>query len=580
MKPKACTDTPIKIPVEEGYQTSKLVTSPPVTYELFQEERHKGYFRRFFTILRHLIGLLLGAGYAHIQEMKSQGKNRGLAVILVRLILLLAWPFLNRDLIRQPFPVQFRRRLELLGPSFIKLGQILSLREDIFPKDITNELKNLLKQAPVVPLERAKELIENDLKRPISQMFNWIDPNPLGSGSLAQTHLARLTTREEVVIKILKPGVRHMVERDAVLLNFFGNLLQIFLSHYQPAQLTKEFGRYSRQEVDLRIESSNAEIFAFNFKDESKVRFPKIYSKLSNRDVLCMEYFRGREVDAVEIKELSLIKRSKLIDLGMKAIIQMIFKDGFFHADLHPANIIVSEDGRIGFIDLGMVGQLDSNLKIKLFYYFYSLVEGDSASAARYLTSISTSWIGSDPVGFRREVEYLTRRWLRHPNFIDFSLGQLILESVKLSGRYKMQFPDEIILMIKALITLEGVGNQLIPGIDVVSVSKKHTRNLLLHEFNLIKVAKDSILFVPEILETLKQSPLYINEFRRLIEEQVRTEKPNPLTDVLGTVFGGICLLVGAILAAFGLPWWLWAWFFFVGFSVAGVDFISRRKYR
>ncbi|MDD1757858.1 MAG: AarF/UbiB family protein, partial [Methanotrichaceae archaeon] len=362
--------------------------------------------------------------------------------------------------------------------------------------------------------------------------------------------------------------------------NFFGNLLQIFLSRYQPAQLTKEFGRYSRQEVDLRIEASNAEIFAFNFKDESRVRFPKIYSELSNRDVLCMEYFRGREVDAVEIKELSLIKRSKLIDLGMKAIIQMIFKDGFFHADLHPANIIVSEDGRIGFIDLGMVGELDSNLRVKLFYYFYSLVGGDSASAARYLTAISTSWIGSDPAGFRRDVEYLNRRWLMHPNFIDFSLGQLILESVKLSGRYRMQFPDEIILMIKALLTLEGVGNQLIPGIDVVAVSKKHTRNLLLHEFNLIKVAKDSILLVPEIIDTLRQSPLYINEFRRLIEEQVRTEKPNPLTDILGTVFGGICLLVGAILAAFGLPWWLWAWFFFVGFSVAGVDFISRRKYR
>jgi ubiquinone biosynthesis protein len=156
----------------------------------------------------------------------------------------------------------------------------------------------------------------------------------------------------------------------------------------------------------------------------------------------------------------------------------------------------------------------------------------------------------------------------------------LVLESVKLAASYRIQYPGEIILMIKALVTVEGVGHQLLPDINVVTVSKKHIRNLLLGEFNPIKVAKDSVLVIPEILDTIKQSPLYIYEIKELLEEQVETEKPNIIGDVMGTAFGGICLVVGAILAVFGLPWWLWAWFFFAGFSIAGFDLITRKRMR
>jgi ubiquinone biosynthesis protein len=570
---KVCRDEPTKVTVVDLSEPIK----PKPTYEIYKEKSPQGLIRRFIGTLRHFLGMLLGGGFAYVREMKNQGRAWSFRVIILRIILVFAWPFMIKEIISQPFPVQFRRRLELMGPSYIKLGQILSLRDDVLPKSVTEELKNLLRQAPVVPFERFKELIESDLKRPVEEMFAWIDQEPLGSGSLAQTHLARLSSGEEIVIKALKPGVRKMVQTDTKLLTFFGRISQIFLSRYQPAKLTQEFARYSLREVDLRIEADNAEIFAANFKDEPKIRFPAIYREFSNRDTLSMEYIEGMEADSNELKKLDLIRRYKLIDLGIKTIIRMIFRDGFFHADLHPANMIAMEGGKIGFIDLGMVGQFDSELRNRLFYYFYSLAEGDSASAARYLTALSYAGIRSDPNGFRRAVEDLNRRWLRHPNFQDFSLGQLVLESVKLAGRYRIEYPGEIILMVKALITLEGVGNQLVPGINVVAVSKKHIRNLLLEEFNLIKVFKDSILLVPEILDTLKQSPLYINDLKRILEYQVGTDKGNPFTVILGTAFGGICLLTGAILAAFGLPWWMWGFFFFMGFSIAGVDLVSRR---
>jgi ubiquinone biosynthesis protein len=577
MSSEACKRKTTKIPVVDLVE-SEAPPRPEAVYGLYEERQPQGWIRRSLWTLIQLLALLIGEGFVYVREMKSQGKGWQLRVILLRFILAFTWPFMNKDIISKPFPVQFRRRLELMGPSYIKLGQILSLREDILPKSITEELKNLLRQAPVVPFERFKELIEKDLKRPVEDMFSWIDPVPLGSGSLAQTHRARLQSQEEVVIKVLKPGVRKMVETDTRLLTFFGRILQTsFLSRYQPYQLTKEFSRYSLREVDMRMEADNAEIFAANFREEPRVRFPKIYRMYSNREALTMEYFRGKEVDSPEVMNLSTIKKTRLIDTGIKAIIQMIFKDGFFHADLHPANIIVLDGGKIGFIDLGMVGEFDSILKRRMFYYFYALVEGDAGSAARYLTAISHAGRGGDPDGFRRAVEDLNRRYLRHPSFEQFSLGQLVLESVKLAASYRIQYPGEIILMIKALVTVEGVGHQQLPDINVVSVSKKHIRALLMEEFSPIKIVRDSVLVIPEILDTIKQSPLYISEMKQLLEEQVEAEKPSILADIMGTAFGSVCLLTGAILAAFGLPWWLWGWFFLAGFSIAGYDFISRR---
>ena len=151
----------------------------------------------------------------------------------------------------------------------------------------------------------------------------------------------------------------------------------------------------------------------------------------------------------------------------------MIFRDGFFHADLHPGNIVIFRDGRVGFIDLGMVGQFDRDMRRRMFYYFYSLVMGDASSAARYLSSLAIPTKGTDVEGFRRAVANLYSRWLKTPNFNEFSLAQVILQSVLMAGQYRIQYPGEIILMVKALVTVEGLGNLIKPGLDIAHVSPK-----------------------------------------------------------------------------------------------------------
>ncbi len=546
-------------------------------FEILIEKKPPGFIRRFFASQRQFWGLLFGGGYAYVRAAKREGNGSSFLIILLRILLAFVWPFIDRKLVKQPFHVQFRRRLERLGPTYIKLGQILSLREDLLPKSITDELKNLLDRLPAVPFPRFQELVEESLKRPVNSMFASISVHPLGSASLGQTHRAQLLSGEEVVLKVLKPGVRKTIINDTRLLRFFGNFMQILLARYQPKRLINEFCRYTLLEIDLRHEADNAETFTANFADEPDVRFPAIYRQYSSRDVLCMEFFAGRKPTAELAAQLSKAEKDKIIRLGVGATIKMIYRDGFFHADLHPGNLILLEDSSVGFIDLGMVGRFDTDMRKRLLNYMYSLVEGDAAGAARYLTSITIPGRNSDPDGFRRAVEDLNRRWLRSPNFDEFSLAQLILQSISLAGRYHIQYPGEIILMIKALVTLEGVGNLIAPGINIVDTAGLHVQKLLFSQFNFKKMIKDSLILLPEIIDILNKSPLIINDGLRYAENRLQSSGPGPLSDLRGTLFAGFCILSGAIIAGLGGPLWLWTFLFLSGFAIAGYGLFTGK---
>jgi len=543
-------------------------------FQPYQERRPPGLVTRFFETSAQLIGLALGGGLDFVRQKKETGEQRTLVIFLLRIFLALTWPFLDKNIVKLPFSAQFRLRMEKLGPTYIKLGQILSLREDLLPKTITDELKMLLDKLPAVSYERFKELIVESLDLPLNTMYRWIDPLPLGSASLAQTHRARLVTNEKVVIKLLKPGVRTLIERDTRLLGFFGKFLQIFLARYQPARIINEFCAYTLREVDLRFEADNAETFAAYFKDEPEVRFPRIYRQYSSRDVLCMEFFNGIKPDQNAVKKLTADQRRQAIDLGIGAIVRMIYRDGFFHADLHPANLMIFKNPRtkeisVGFIDLGMVGRFTRDMRKRLFYYFYSLVTGDPDSAARYLSSLTMPGKGADMEGFRRAASDLYTRWLTTPNFKDFSLAQVILQSILLAGHYHIQYPGEIILMVKALVTIEGVGYIFDPEMDIPSAARKHVRFILMQEFNPLIMIRESALILPEMMDVLRKSPLILAEGIKALETNLKKPPSGPLNGIRGTLLAGFCLFAGALLLAFNGPWFAWAALFIIAIILA-----------
>jgi ubiquinone biosynthesis protein len=540
-------------------------------FEMLPDKPPHGLVRRFVTTQRHLIALFFGGLVAHVREGVALGKGRGLRLLfwLERVIAAVARLFLDKSIVDRPFPVQLRRRLEILGPTYIKLGQVLALRQDILPASITDELKNLLDRLPVVPFDRYVGLIEDDLQRPVAEMYSWIDPIPTGSASIAQIH--RATTREgdSVIIKVVKPGIRETLTRDAILLRILGRILQTFIPRYRPRQLIREFVEYTRREVDLRREADNAETFTANFHDLPGVVFPRIYRQYSASRVLCMEFFSGFKPGAPETQGLTDEERDKLVDLGAASIIRMLFRDGFFHADLHPGNLIILPGPRLGFIDLGMVGRFDSDLRRTFLYYYYTLVMGDAEGAARYLAAIAQPGPGADMHGFRREVTEILLRWNRSSSFRDFSLAQLILRSVNLGAQHRLYFPVEMVLMVKALVTFEGVGQILKPGLDVAALSQTHAGAIFRDQFSPQSLFKQVLRAGPDVLEALAKAPSLIPSGLRLLDQAARRSSENPLQGLRGTLFGGFCMVAGAILAGAGGPWPVWAILFAVGIAAA-----------
>ena len=537
-------------------------------FELYVEVRHKSLVRRLFTIYRNVLGLFFGGSRAYLRALPRE-KRHGLKYRLLQLAALLSYPFVNRKLARQPFPVQLRKRLEALGPTYVKLGQILALREDVLPIELTNELKNLLERLPALPFQRFVELVSTELNRPVDELFSWIEPIPMGSASIGQIHRATTLEGESVVLKLVKPGIRETVQQDVVILKVLGSFLQVFLSRYQPKRMIREFCAYTLKEVDLRNEAENAETFSANFKDVPEVAFPKIYRQFTSKNLLVMEFLPGLPPNNPAVQALSSDERDRIIDIGAEAIIRMLYRDGFFHADLHPGNLLVLPGPRSGFIDLGMVGRFDDDLRRTLLYYYYCLVMGDAANAARYLASIAESGRKGDRKGFRRDVEEICRRWQRDATFENFSVAQLIMESVGRAAKYRMYLPVEMVLMVKAMVTFEAVGHMLHPGFDVADVSKPYISQIFISQFSPIRLAQETMRGAPDLVDALIKAPMLVTEGLKVLEQSTQREPENPFAGIRGTVLAGACLVAGAIVAGANGPWPVWVTFIGAGIILA-----------
>ena len=523
-----------------------------------------GLARRGRTTVRQVMSLLLGGYVASVEASRRRG-GRGL---FFRMRATLAWffgLFLDPEIAKQPFPVQLRRRLEILGPTYVKLGQILSLRQDILPDSVTSELRSLLGDLPPVSFEVIRETVESDLGKPVGELFAEIDPQPLGSASIAQSHWARLAAGDQVILKVVKPGIRDLLYRDATLLRTTARFLQLIIPRYQPRRVIDEFCEYTLREVEMTLEAENAETFADNFADMPDVVFPRIYREYSADNVLCMAFLDGVRPDDPVVRSLPLEERERFINLGAEAIIRMLYQDGFFHADLHPANLLMLRDAKVGFLDLGMVGRFDPEVRHNMLELFYALVMQDYEGAARHLSAVSQTEPRSDVPGFRRAVKEVARRWRTDARFEEFSLALLILECIQLGARYRLYFPVEMVLMVKALVTYEGVGYLLDPDINIPEISERFVGRIFRQEYSPARLFREGLRVAPDLFDAVLKLPLLVSEGIGALEERTRRRPQRPLTGVRATLYGGACLVAGAILVGLDGPWLLAALFLIIG---------------
>ncbi len=509
---------------------------------------YRQVLRRLFLLYRHVLGLMVGGLIAYVNDLPAY-KRKFFRAAGSRVTALLLRPFVKRRIRNKPFEVQLRLRLEMLGPTYVKLGQIMAIREDILPSNITDELKQLLDQLPPVPYKQIEEIIEKSLERPASELFESVDPNPLGTASIGQTHRAKTLTGDDVVLKIIKPGIRETILYDIRLLQILANILEWIIPRYQPKTIINEFCSYTEKEIDLTFEADHAETFAANFVDHEEVVFPKIYREFTSHDVLCMEFLDGVKPSDPRVLEMSKDDKDKISDLGAFAIIKMLYQDGFFHADLHAGNLFILPGPKVGFIDLGMVGRFDHKIRMNMLYYFNALVSGDVDGAVKYLLAMARVGKGGDPEGFKRAVADLFRRFLLQTGRGDFSLAHLILEALGLGGKYRLFFPVEMTLMIKALVTFEGVGKSLDPNLDVPELSRRHVRRIFANHYNPAQLVSEFMRGVPEMIDTLVRAPELLSSGSRALEELINNSQrqDNPFESLRSSLMAGACIIGGVL---------------------------------
>jgi len=382
------------------------------------------------------------------------------------------------------FGVRLRRTLDDLGPTFVKFGQILSTRSDILPEGVLSELQKLQDTVRPMPGGAAQAIVERELGAPVDEVFERFDPDPLGSASIGQVHRAVLRSGEVVAVKVQRPEAPGRVESDLELMREFALLLdrrfgrRIFVD---VRGLVAEFEAVIRRELDYTAEAANARRFAANFA-ETPVVIPRIHLEYSTPRVLTLQYIEGTRFRDIRPLLLAPSERRRVASMGADAIFKMAFEDGFFHGDPHPGNLILTPQGDLALLDFGMVGYMSRGDIEALSRLFIAIVQRDAAAALRGLESLGVRYSTEVRGDLVRDLREFLNKY-SGLSVGEVTLGQALSELIALARNYRLRVPPVFPLLIKALVTAEGLARAIDPTINVYEVARPYARRLLLERY-------------------------------------------------------------------------------------------------
>jgi ubiquinone biosynthesis protein len=497
-----------------------------------------------FEDIRHDLGRL--------REIAQVASRHGFGPSLRRVPLLTRFASsAGADEADSPPGERFASMLEELGPTFVKLGQILSTRGDLLPPEFTQPLARLQDQVPPFPFDDVKRQIERELGGPVDELFDDFAPQPLASASMAQVHTATLKgTDTEVVVKVLRPGIDEQVRGDASFLVVLAQLLERLVeeaSHYQVGSLAEEFEEGLSRELDLHAEARNLQAFRSLNEGREGVHVPFIVSDLCSQRVITMERIFGRRItDLVEDGDPARAQRivERLVMLGY----EHFYVDGLFHADPHPGNVLVTDDDNIAFIDFGLVGRVSRGTQDRMLLVIVALSLRDADSLARLLIRVGEAE-GRVPLhAFRDAIARLLDRYLGL-NVADINSSQVLADLVELSTNYGLRMPREFALLSKASIAIEGIVRTLHPGLNPSVQMAERSRELLLERMDPRDLTGSGLRTALQLGVLLQELPLQASQTLMDLERgnlQVRivSEELDRLEHHLRglgmTVFGGL----------------------------------------
>ncbi|WP_253462142.1 ABC1 kinase family protein [Pseudoxanthomonas mexicana] len=412
-------------------------------------------------------------------------KRMGMAGVLEKAGRLLHWQAVEEGRLRMDVPTRLRCTLQDLGPTFVKLGQVLATRVDLLPPAWIDELGKLQNAVPALPWDTVLPQLREDLGAEPEAVFVRVEHEPLAAASLAQAHRAWLADGSAVVLKIRRPGIRDTVEADLRLLKHLAVIVEKNLPElrrYHPQRIVQQFSASLRRELDFAAECRNAERIAHNFAGRDDIVIPRVYwqwtcERLNVQE--CLEGVPGRDLAAVDAMGLD---RVQLARTGAGLVLKMVLEDGFFHADPHPGNIFYMPDGAIGVIDFGMVGRVTEQRRFQIVRLLHGLVVHDSAAVAEVLADWTEENNDIDEVRLQESADVFVDQYRGVP-LKDLRMGAMLGDVTAMLREHGLSLPADLALMIKAFLTLEGMGRQLDPDFDMASEARPYLERAMLERF-------------------------------------------------------------------------------------------------
>jgi ubiquinone biosynthesis protein len=414
---------------------------------------------------------------------------------------------------------RIRLVLQALGPTFIKLGQLSSTRHDLLPEEVILELQKLQDQVPPFSFEEVRSIIEQELHMPLQEIFEEISQIPLAAASIGQVHYGKLITGQAVAVKVQRPLVAQMIELD---LGILGELATIaeqrveWVAQYQLRRMIEELSKSMREEVNYRHEGRNADRIARQFIGQSEVYIPKVYWDYTTSKVLMLEYIDGIHLNQPEV----------LVELGhdlkqvaerlVNSMLHQVLMEGFFHADPHPGNIMVLADGSIAYVDFGMAGRLNEEMKEHLVSLLIALMRKDSNAILRAILRLGLVAEEMDTGELQLDLDLLREKYYDIP-LSQVSLGAALNDLFVMANRHHIVIPKDLTLVGKALITVEGVAERLDPELSIVGLAEPFGRRLLKERFHPQHMQKKWWRQFTDMAETIISFPRQASQLTKLV---------------------------------------------------------------
>ncbi|MBW2630393.1 MAG: AarF/ABC1/UbiB kinase family protein [Deltaproteobacteria bacterium] len=413
---------------------------------------------------------------------------------------------------------RLRMALEELGPTFVKMGQILSSRPDLIPVEFIEELSKLQDSVPPFPFSQVREIIEAELTSPIDGIFQRFEETPLAAASIGQVHRAQLKDGEDVIVKVQRPGIRTTIEVDLEILLHLAILIERHIEEWEihrPTRIVEEFARSLEKEIDYTIEASNAERFARQFIGNSSVYVPRIFMETTTKQVLTMEFINGIKASEIDKLDNDGLDRNIIASRGADLILEQVFKHGFFHADPHPGNVFIMPDNVICYLDFGMMGRVDRYAREHFADIVYGYVRRDESKIADAILKVVEWDIEPDRRILERDISDFVESYLYKP-LKELHIGDIFQKLLELIINHGLRLPADIFLMIKAMAQVEGLGLVLDPDFDMTQRATPFIKHIKLERLSPKRVVGDFFESGGDLVQLLKDIP---GELRTILKQ-------------------------------------------------------------